>query len=349
METINDYFQVLIIPVMKKLQWGIIGCGDVTEVKSGPAFNKVNNSSLLAVMRRNAGKAADYARRHQVPKWYDDAGQLINDPDVNAIYIATPPQSHEAYTIRALKAGKPVYVEKPMSMNAASAKRMLQASLDTGVKLCVAHYRREQPRFKKVKALIDAGEIGKVRMINLVLVQPPPPAQAEKTDESRDEAWRTDPAVSGGGLFHDLSPHQLDLMQYFFGDYERATGFAMNQAGLYAAADLVMGNIVFKNGAVFNGCWCFTGAPKEEKDLVEITGAAGKISFSTFTTHHIVVSRKGEEQVIRFDELPHVQQPMIEAVVNYFLGEGPNPSSAENAVQTMHLIDSFTKETQLTP
>ncbi|MEP6751057.1 MAG: Gfo/Idh/MocA family oxidoreductase [Bacteroidota bacterium] len=325
---------------MKKIQWGIIGCGDVTEVKSGPAFNKVNNSQLVAVMRRNGAKAEDYARRHGVPKWYDDAQQLIDDPEVNAIYIATPPQSHEGYTMRAFKAGKPVYVEKPMSVNGAAAARMLQAAVDTNMKLSVAHYRKEQPRFKKVKALLDANEIGTVRMVNLQLIQPPQSSLVAKTDEF----WRVDPAVSGGGLFHDLSPHQLDLVQFFFGDYEKAAGFAINQAGLYTADDLVMGNIFFKSGVVFNGCWCFTGGEKEEKDLVEIIGSAGKISFSAFTTHHITISRKGEEEVITFDELPHVQQPMIDAVVKYFLGEGPNPSTAESAVATMRIIDSFTKK-----
>src|SRR5215510_6182093 len=109
---------------MKKIKWGIIGCGDVTEVKSGPAFNKVKNSELVAVMRRNAEKAKDYAQRHGVPKWYSDASALVNDPDVNAIYVATPPSSHEEYTIAAIKTGKPVYVEKPMSVDGASACRM---------------------------------------------------------------------------------------------------------------------------------------------------------------------------------------------------------------------------------
>ncbi len=112
---------------MKKINWGIIGCGDVTEVKSGPAFNKVKNSALVAVMRRDAAKAEDYAKRHNVPKWYTDANSLINDPDINAIYVATPPSSHEAYSIAALQAGKPVYVEKPMSMNAAEAENMMKA------------------------------------------------------------------------------------------------------------------------------------------------------------------------------------------------------------------------------
>ena len=328
---------------MKKIQWGIIGCGDVTEVKSGPAFNKVSNSQLVAVMRRSAAKAADYARRHAVPKWYDDAQLLIDDPDVNAVYIATPPQSHEAYTIQALKAGKPVYVEKPMATDGAAAARMLAVANETGVKLSVAHYRKAQPRFKQLKALLETSEIGSVRMVNLLLVQPPQSSLIAKTDEF----WRVDPAVSGGGLFHDLSPHQLDLMQFFFGDVEKASGFAMNQAGLYPADDLVTGNILFKRGVWFNGAWCFTGAEKEEKDLVEIIGSAGSIRFSTFSTHHIVLSKKGEERLISFDELAHVQQPMIEAVVQYFLDQGPNPSSAESAVATMKIIDAFTKKNNL--
>ena len=97
------------------VNWGIIGVGDVTEIKSGPAFYKVEHSNLVAVMRRNSEKAADYARRHNVTKWYGDAMELINDSQVDAVYIATPPDSHASYAIAAMLAGKPVYVEKPMA------------------------------------------------------------------------------------------------------------------------------------------------------------------------------------------------------------------------------------------
>ena len=323
---------------MKKIQWGIIGCGDVTEVKSGPAFNKVDHSSLVAVMRRDANKAAGYALRHGVPKWYADAQQLIEDAEVNAIYVATPPQSHEDYTLRALQAGKAVYVEKPMAASAAAAVRMQQAAAYSGVKLCVAHYRKAQPRFMKVKALLQEGAIGEVRLVNLLLVQPPQPAQVADINAF----WRLDPSISGGGLFHDLSPHQLDLMQYFFGSVQTASGLALNQAGLYTADDLVTGTIRFSNGVVFNGSWCFSGAEHEQRDIVEIIGSKGSIRFSTFSTNQVILSKKGEEQVIEFDDLPHVQQPMIAAVVNYFLEGGPNPSSAESAVATMQLIEAFT-------
>jgi predicted dehydrogenase len=320
---------------METINWGIIGCGDVTEIKSGPAFNKVANSKLVAVMRRDSLKAKDYARRHGVEVWYDDAQKLIDDPQVNAVYIATPPSSHEEYTILALKAGKPVYVEKPMTTDAASAQRMLQTSIDTDVKLSVAHYRREQPRFKKMKELIDANEIGDIRLVNLQCIEPP-------RSSSPTEFWRIDPAISGGGMFHDLAPHQLDIMQYFFGKHKQATGRSFNSSKLYAADDLVIGSIVFENGVVFNGNWCFTASPGEAKDLIEIIGSEGRISFSIFSSHHFTLSKNGREEVFTFEDLPHVQQPMIEAVVKYFLDQGSNPSTAENAVETMHIIDAFT-------
>ncbi|RYZ20495.1 MAG: Gfo/Idh/MocA family oxidoreductase, partial [Chitinophagaceae bacterium] len=213
-----------------QISWGIIGCGDVTEVKSGPAFQKVPGSRLQAVMRRDVAKAADYARRHDVPKWYDDAAALIADPDVNAVYVATPPSTHEAYTLQALAAGKPVYVEKPMALDAASAKRMSDAAGAAGIPLCVAHYRRAQPLFQKVKSLLDEGAIGRPRNVRLELFEPADAGLVARTDQP----WRLDPAVSGGGLFYDLAPHALDLLLYFFGTPLSATGASWNAAGLYA-------------------------------------------------------------------------------------------------------------------
>lgn len=326
---------------MKKIRWGIIGCGDVTELKSGPAFNKVNNSELVAVMRRDAAKAEDYARRHAVPKWYAEANKLINDPDVNAIYVATPPSSHEELTIAALQAGKPVYVEKPMTIHAASAVNMMKSAKDTGQKLSVAHYRRGQPLFRKIRQLIQEKAIGETRFARLSLYKPslsPGDLKVEKT------AWRVDPALAGGGLFHDLSPHQLDLMYFFFGEPDKVCGIANNQTGLYNADDMVSGNILFKNGVQFSGVWCFNVSPQDEKDECEIFGEKGKIIFSFFEHKPVTVIINGETQTYTFDALQHVQQPMIENVVNYFLDEGPNPCSAEEGVEVMKLIDKLTSK-----
>jgi predicted dehydrogenase len=321
---------------MNKINWGIIGCGDVTELKSGPAFNKVSDSALVAVMRRDAAKAADYALRHNVPRWYDDAEKLINDPEVNAIYIATPPSSHEEYTLAAFNAGKPVYVEKPMTTDYAAACRMVDTADAKKLKLVVAHYRREQPRFKKVKQLIKDKAIGEIILVRLELSKPPL-TKEEMADPMI--AWRIDPTVAGGGLFNDLSPHQLDLMYYFFGPVKKVMGIATNQGGIYKADDMVAGNILFENNVVFSGTWCFN-APGVV-DNCEIIGTNGKISFTVFSEHTITVTINGDTNILTFDPLLHVQQPMIEATVKYFLDKGPNPDSGREGAEVMRLIEEF--------
>ncbi|MCX2476891.1 Gfo/Idh/MocA family oxidoreductase [Pedobacter sp. MC2016-05] len=324
---------------MKHIKWGIIGCGDVTEVKSGPAFNKVPNSSLVAVMRRDALKAADYAMRHGVAKWYDNATDLINDPEVDAVYIATPPLQHEEYTIQALAAGKPVYVEKPMAINAEAAKRMAAAANQYGVKLTVAHYRREQPLFLKIRSLLAEHSIGDIRFVNLKMLQPKNNDLIAKAEDN----WRLNPAVAGGGLFHDLAPHQLDLMLYYFGNTKSFHGISVNQSGDENVDDLVTGHILFENDIVFTGVWCFTVANGANEDICEIYGSKGKISFPMFG-HEINLTINEKTETLKFEALQHVEQPMIEKVVSYFLDQAENPCSAQEAIKTMELLDGFTSK-----
>ena len=324
---------------MQKIKWGIIGCGDVTELKSGPAFNKVSNSELVAVMRRDGAKAKDYAQRHKVPKWYDDAALLINDPDINAIYIATPPSSHEPYTLAAIEAGKPVYVEKPMAMNYATALNMANAAAANNIKLSVAHYRRAWPLFKQVKKWLEEELIGQPLFVRLDYHKIKLTPEELKTTKT---AWRIDPAIAGGGLFNDFSPHQLDIMYHLFGPVEKVLGVATNQLKEYPADDMVAGNILFKSGVVFNGTWCFNVTAGQDREWCEITGTKGTIGFSFFEIKPIVVTVDGVTKSISFDAMQHVQQPMIEQVVSYFLGEGPNPCSGEDGAEIMRLIDQFT-------
>lgn len=319
---------------MQQINWGISGCGDVTEIKSGPAFNKVPGSALVAVMRRNAEKAADYARRHNVPRWYTDAVMLINDPEVNAIYIATPPSSHEEYALAAINAGKPVYVEKPMALNYASAKKMADAAAAKNIKLVVAHYRREWPMFKKIKQLLNDKAIGEVQNIRLEFERPPL-TKEDLLDEKK--AWRVNPAISGGGLFHDLAPHQLDIMYWLLGDAEKITGHSNNLGRHYTAADTVNGQIKFANGIQFHGNWNFNATGS--KDHCEIIGNNGKLSFSFFETPVIEITINDHTERLNFEPLPHVQQPMIERVVQYFLGRETNPCSGEEGAEVMRWME----------
>ncbi len=315
---------------MDQIVWGIIGCGNVTEIKSGPAFNKVANSSLAAVMRRDKIQAQDYAQRHHVKKWYSDADALINDQDVNAIYIATPPDSHEKYTIAAFKAGKPVYVEKPMALNSSEARRMLEASEKYSCKLSIAHYRRAQPRFLEIRKLIRNNTLGEILSAEIRLYQAPTPGVAD--------TWRVNPLISGGGLFHDLAPHQLDLMLYFFGEPKSVKGNSTNRGKNYQADDYVTSKIIFGNNVQFKGTWDYTITADKECDICEISGTKGKLRFPIFTDGCQLIL-EGQTKDLYFPPIPHVQQPMIELVVNYFLNKGPNPCSASEALIVMEMMD----------
>lgn len=321
-----------------KINWGIIGCGDVTEVKSGPAFQKVENSELVAVMRRDGAKAADYASRHQVPKWYDDGDKLINDPDVNAIYVATPPSTHAAYAIKAMKAGKPVYVEKPMAMNADECQQMIDVSEETGMPLFVAYYRRALPYFAKIKELMEMKAIGDVKMINLILHWP---AKPEELDGSAAAGWRVDPAISGGGHFHDLAAHQFDYLEYVFGPIKEVKGTATNQAGLYTTDDAVAAAFQFENGVMGTGSWCFTVPEKQSMDVVEVIGSKGKISFSFFTNTVLHVETETMVEDFNIPHPAHVHQPLVDLMVKELRGEGKCPSTGKSGKRASSLMDEI--------
>ena len=199
---------------MRTIRWGMIGCGDVAEVKSGPGFYKARNSTLIAVMRRNGERAADYARRHGVARWHDDAEAIIAAPDIDAVYIATLTDSHRDYTLRCAAAGKPVYVEKPMAMNHAECLAMIAACRAGGVPLWVGYYRRALPRFLKVRDLIAKGAIGEVRLVRSQQFARLPGAGAFAGGAV---PWRVDPALSGGGFFFEAVCHTFDFLDFLFG------------------------------------------------------------------------------------------------------------------------------------
>lgn len=321
------------------IRWGIIGCGDVCEVKSAPAMQKIPDSSLVAVMRRNADKAADYARRHVVPKWYDNAQQLIDDPEVNAIYIATPPSSHAQYTAMAAAAGKPVYVEKPMARTFAECQQMIEVCQQHGVPLHVAYYRRSLPQFLQVKQWVDEGAIGAIRMIQIELFQSAQPAIVRGLDNN----WRVDPEIAGGGFFYDLASHQLDYLDYLLGPITEANGFCANQAGLYEAEDIVSANFKFESGVIGTGSWCFTAHESAVREEARIIGEKGQITFHYFTSNKVKLEGQGRIEEMDFDMPKHIQQPLIEQIVSDLLGSGQSPSTGESAARTNWVIDQICK------
>lgn len=317
---------------MDQIRWGMIGCGDVTEVKSGPALQKAHGSELVAVMRRNGALAEDYARRHGVPRWTDDADALIHDPDVNAIYIATPPDSHCDYTLRAATAGKPVYVEKPMARTYAECQTMIEACRAANVPLFVAYYRRALPRFLKIKELIDSGAIGAVRAVSIRLFQHARPGPGALP-------WRFQPEIAGGGLFVDLGSHMIDFLLYALGPVVEAQGSAGNQAGWYPAEDIVSASFTFASGAQGTGLWWFSSP--QPLDRTAIYGTQGTIVYSCFGTDPVILQRGDDEEAFAIEHPPHVQQPLIQTVVDTLRGGGPCPSTGDTAAETSRIIDTL--------
>jgi predicted dehydrogenase len=318
---------------MEKVRWGIIGCGNVTEKKSGPAFKLARDSELVAVMRRNGKLAKDYAERHKVPKWYDNAVSLINDQDVNAVYIATPPSSHIQYTVDTAKAGKPVYVEKPMGMNYKECEIMINACEDAGVPLFVAYYRRALPAFLKIKSLIDERIIGKVLCVNISYYAKPVQNDLEDTN------WRVNPAIAGCGYFCDLGSHIIDLLQFYFGNIISCAGYSGNQALRYKAEDIVSAAFLFETGIQGTGNWCFNSA--EDLDRVEIIGTEGKILFPVFSGEPVQLYKNDEVKIFDFKYPDHVQLPLIQTIVDDILGNGKSPSTGKTAAKTNWAIDKI--------
>lgn len=320
------------------VRWGIIGCGDVTELKSGPAFQKSELSELIAVMRRNSELAKDYAQRHNVPKWYDDADALINDSEVDAVYIATPPSSHAEYAIKTMQAGKPVYVEKPMANSMAECEKMNQVSREKGIPLFVAYYRRALPGFLKVKELIEINAIGKPLTVNIRLYR-----QAFE-NEKDGTSWRVNPSIAGGGIFYDLASHQLDYLDFLFGPINNVYGIASNQANYYNAEDSVSCTFTFDNGVVGTGSWSFVTSEACAEDTMEIIGTEGKIVFAGFNTAPIkLITDKGTVE-FPYQNPENIQFNLIEHINQAILNKTEAISTGETAIRTNRVLEEITKE-----
>ena len=321
---------------MKLLKWGFIGCGEVTEKKSGPAFNLVEGSEVVAVMSRNKDKARSYAERHHVKKWYTDAQELIDDPEVNAIYIATPPSSHATFAILSMRAGKPVYVEKPMAASYDDCTRINRVSEQTGVPCYVAYYRRYLPYFRKVKEIIRNKTIGDIMNVQVRFSCPP-----RNLDYSATASlpWRLQPDIAGGGYFYDLAPHQLDLLQDIFGVIIEAEGMCANRAGLYSAEDSVSACFRFENGLPGSGSWCFVGHESAQEDRIEVIGDKGMLCFSVFNYDPIQLVTSDGTTSISVPNPPYVQLPLIKAVIESLQGFGTCSCTSVSATPVNWVMD----------
>ena len=319
--------------------WGIIGAGNVCEIKSAPAMSKIPFSRVKTVMRRNAEKAEDFAVRHGIKHWSTNLDDLLNDDEINAIYIATPPDTHAEFTIKAAEAGKAVYVEKPMANSVEECNNMIEACNKANVPLFVAYYRRALPGFLKIKELVDSGMLGDIRTVNIEMYKP-----LNDTDINGFENWRVVPEIAGGGYFHDLASHQLDYLDFLFGKITKVFGISANQAHVYISDDIVTATFQFENGVIGSGNWCFTAGEISEKDNITIIGSEGELSFNCFGEPmiiHFKSSKEGNKEFIYKHEQP-IQEPLIRLIVDELRGIGTSASNGINGVRTTYIMAKIT-------
>lgn len=312
------------------IRWGIIGCGDVAEVKSGPGFQKAEGSALVAVMRRDRAKAEDYARRHGVPRVHTAAEALIDDPDIDAVYIATPPSSHCDLAVRVAAAGKPCLVEKPMAMNHAECVTMIDAFRHAAQPLWVAYYRRAQPRFLFVRHLLRRGGIGQVTS-----------AHAEIRNLLADgyvaRSWHFDPAIAGAGLIYDVGSHAVGLLDFFFGPIAEVGAFPVNAGGAYGAEDVTVAAFKFESGIVGTGVFNFHAF--EKLDRLVFVGSNGELSTPIFGDEDVVVRRADGIERVSFERPPHVHQPLIQTIVDELHGRGRCESTGDTGARASWVLD----------
>jgi len=315
------------------IHWGMIGTGDVTELKSGPAFSKIDGSVLHAVANRTPEKAKDYARRHCIARYYPDPMDVIRDPEVDVVYVATPPDVHSDYALACIEAGKPVYLEKPMARTFAECQLINDAASKAGVKVWVAYYRRSLEYFLKVKELIGEGTLGRIKDLRMEQLFP---ARHEDLAPGK-HPWRVIPEISGGGYFHDMGCHALDIVFDIFGDPQKVEGMSQNLGKLYEADDTVDAIISLPGDVALKANWSFVA--REGKDRVEILGKNGNLSFSIFSFEPIRLSLSSEEKSYDFERPAHIQQDHIQSIVDELHGRGLCPSTGENAATTSLVMD----------
>lgn len=311
------------------IRWGIVGVGSVVLTKSGPAFCTARDSTLQAIMRRDAESAHRSAETLGAASWYTDVDALAAAPDVDAIYIATPPGLHAEQALACLKHRKPVYLEKPAARNWPEAKALVEAFRTAGVPLFIAHYRRALPKFRTLKALIDDGAIGRVREIDFRLTRTP--------GGDVGQNWLFDPPLSGGGKFVDIAPHTIDILIHLFGRFTEVNGSASGRIP-GPLEEIVAMSFRTESGAIGTANFNLIAATKG--DIARVYGDAGDIVFSMHGTDGITVTTASGARHIPEDPPAFIQAPMIQAVTDALLGRPAPICTGEDSLETYRVIDT---------
>lgn len=319
-----------------KICWGMIGCGDVTEVKNGPGLYSAENSCLIGITNRTKAKAESWVARHGHGKVFDSVADLLADPEIDIVYVATTPDCHKEYAIACAQAGKHCYVEKPIALSYADALEIRDAFAQSGTKVFVAHYRRGMSRYKELRRLLAEGVIGKVRGLQVIRTQP---QQESERGEEALRPWRVRMDVSGGGFFFESDIHQLDLIDYLVGPAVQWSAVTANGTGVYDGEDVVSLSMLTEQQVMVSGLWCY--ASHDLLDRFVIFGDKGHIEFQYGKDNEPITIRTeaGEQKITPFVH-KNIGTENIQDIVNDLLGCGVCHSTLESAMRSLKITDA---------
>ncbi len=311
------------------VRWGIIGVGNVAEFKSGPALMQAPGSTVVAVMRRDAEKARDFAVRHGIPRWYIDIDALLADPEVDAVYVASPHHLHLAHVTRAAQAGKAILCEKPVGVSTAEAQTVVDACRAASVPLSVAYYRRYWPVVQEMRRLLADGAIGEVVQARVQL------ADHYLPDPQR--TWLTEPEQAGGGALANAGSHWIDLVRYLMGDVVEVTAACAGHFGGFKTEDTIGVQMRLASQALvsLNVTLCSPAAVNE----FDIAGTEGRLFAGPLSDGRLMLQRGNREpEALHFPRSDAAHMELVTEVVRRLSAGEPSPIPGEEAVAVWQIM-----------
>ena len=322
---------------MRKLGWGIIGCGDITDKRGAPAINAQPDSRLIAFQSRTPSQAETFARKHAAERWTASREALLRDPEIDAVYIATEHHRHCEDVLAAAEAGKHVLCEKPMANTVADCRRMVDACRANGVALQAAYYRRYYPKVLRMRELLLSGAIGTPVTASMHLASRVEPAQLTLREGPGPHGWRLRPEVSGGGALVDTGSHRLDLLCFLLGEPSQVAAFVDRAELPEGSPDMESLLIRMTNGVhVVTRHGLRTSSPDE----LEITGTHGVLS-ATPVDGPILRMRNSEgEQAWEMPKHENVHYPLFDDFTRRILNGEGTQFTGEDGLQATRIIEA---------
>jgi predicted dehydrogenase len=313
------------------IRWGIIGCGDVAKKRVAAAIQRDNSSELIAVCRRDETKLAEFQAEFNVPRAYVTAEELMQAPDIDAVYIATPVSLHKPQTLFAADQGKHVLVEKPMAMSTQECDEMIDACRSKNVRLGVAYYRQFYPVVARMLQLIEQGEIGQVLSVSAVTSTP------FAIDASEDGYWRVIPELGGGGALMDIGSHRLDLFVSMFGPVSQIKAVCGTVAANYNADDSTLAILRFESG-IHGSLQCYFGSDVDPDEFT-VLGTKGRLVSRPLNGGELRIERANETAVEQHPPNSNFNLPLITDFVQSINSGGQPKVSGEQGRAVNRLME----------